>query len=155
MEPIISKVPCLVGDGNHESNWFGGDGIGSSGFGAVKGTLLPPTVCEGTKSCPQTGKYPETKTAWPMIRDNAFNKGNNSGITLGYMGDGFSQWSGSSSGGECGLIYKLMPQPGSIVVSLRAPSHPVGADRAPEGPRIIVPKKHQSVWVWVVQEMDG
>jgi len=34
-------------------------------------------------------------------------------ISTGYVGDGYSQWSASSSGGECGLAYKMLPQPGT------------------------------------------
>ena len=38
-----------------------------------------------------------------------------------YVGPGWSQWSGSSSGGECGLAYKLMPQPGTTFVRTPSP----------------------------------
>jgi len=34
-------------------------------------------------------------------------------ISTGYVGDGYSQWSASSTGGECSLAYKMLPQPGT------------------------------------------
>ena len=58
---------------------------------SADGTLVPPQTCEGTLSCPQGAGFPA---------GYASNT---------YVGDGWAQWDATSSGGECGLAYKILP----------------------------------------------
>ena len=48
---------------------------------SADGLLVPPQLCVGTSPCP----------------------------TANYIGSGWSQWESISSGGECGLAFKMLP----------------------------------------------
>jgi hypothetical protein len=149
MEAAIASVPTIIGEGNHESAWFNSDGVLTTGFCATDSNLCPPRGVMGTGcvnvsgTCPMpVGTWPTPDAnLWPTVRRVLAAGGANQTLLeagpvcdtvnvdvctsntfkFSYVGPGWSQWSGSSSGGECGLAYKLMPQPGTTFVRTPSP----------------------------------
>jgi hypothetical protein len=63
---------------------------GSTTYSA-DGQLIPPQLCVGTTACPQTSVASDGKPA------------------PNYVGSGWNQWESISSGGECGVAFKMLP----------------------------------------------
>lgn len=75
------RMTCIAVAGWFQPPGSGTPVVNGSTSYSANGQLVPPQACVGTAACPQTH----------------------------YVGSGWSQWTSLSSGGECGLAYKILP----------------------------------------------